>query len=198
MNINEIISRAKNILLKPKDEWKVIATETPEPKSLLLNYALPLALVPTIATFLGLVLFSRYIGIGWAVSSALVVLVSTLVTVYVCAFIIDALAPSFKSEKNFGRSLQLVIYSYTAVWVAGVLNIIPVLGVLSSIAGLYGIYLLYLGLADMKKTPEDNRIGYLVVSALVIIVVMVVIMMILTAIFGAIFFAGGYRAGFFR
>jgi len=197
MNINKIINRAKNILLKPKDEWKVIASETPDQKSLLLGYALPLALIPTIATFLGMLLFSRYIGVGWALSSAIVVLISTLISVYVCAFIIDALAPSFKSEKDFGRSLQLVIYSYTAVWVAGILNIIPFLSIIAALAGLYGIYLIYLGVGDMKKTPEENKVGYLVVSALVIIVVMVIITWILTAISGAIFFAGGYRAGLF-
>jgi len=188
-----IIERAKNILFKPKDEWKVIASETPDNKALLLGYALPLALIPTIAKFLGLLIFSRYFGIGWALSSAIIIFVSTLVTVFVCALIVDVLAPSFKSEKNFGRSLQLVIYSYTAVWVAGILYIIPVIGIIASLAGLYGIYLIYLGLGDIKKTPEENKIGYLIVTAIIIIAVMWIIMLILRAISAGIFFRGfGY------
>ena len=56
-------------------------------------------------------------------------------------------------EKNIGRSAQLVAYSSTAVWVSGIFNIIPSL----SILGL-------LGIPVMKKTPDDKRITYMIVS----------------------------------
>ena len=75
----------------------------------------------------------------------------------------------------------MVGYSSTASWVAGVFMILPNLSILG-ILGLYGIYLFYLGIPVMKKTPEDKRIGYLLVTALVVVVVFIVIGLILTSI----------------
>ena len=66
-------------------------------------------------------------------------------------------------EKNIGRSAQLVAYSSTAVWVSGIFNIIPSLSILGFL-GLYSIYLFYLGIPVMKKTPDDKRITYMIVS----------------------------------
>ena len=105
-----------------------------------------------------------------------------MISVFVSAFVIDALAPSFGSEKNMGRSVQLVAYSYTPGWIGGLLAIIPSIAIVGVLAGLYGLYLLYLGLPKLKKTPEDKLIGYFVVSLLVIIVVYFVIGMIMAAI----------------
>ncbi|HNS17944.1 MAG TPA: Yip1 family protein [Bacteroidales bacterium] len=192
-----LIQRAKNILFNPKDEWKVIAEETPNAQSVVFSYVLPLALIPAIARFIGLGVFGFHMGrfagmsgIGWGLASGIISLITTILAVYVAALIIDLLAPSFKSEKNFGRSMQLVGYSMTPMWVAGILYLIPVLGIVASLLGLYGIYLMYLGLGDIKKTPEDNKVGYLVVSAIVAIVVMWIISAVLMVIAGSVFFAG--------
>jgi hypothetical protein len=190
-----LIQRVKNILFTPKEEWKVIATEEPNTGSLLMTYALPLALIPAVAQFIGFGVFgfglSRWVGIsgfGWGISSGVITLISALISVLIAAYIIDALAPSFKSEKNFGRSFQLVVYSCTPIWVAGVLYLIPFLGILAALIGLYGIYLIYLGLGDIKKTPEENKVGYLVVSAIVSIVAMWFIAFILGLVSKAVFF----------
>lgn len=192
-----LIERAKNILFKPKDEWKVIAAEEPNTQSLIFTYVLPLALIPAIAKFIGFGVFGFHVGrfagmtgLGWGLSSGIISLVTTILALFVAAFIIDILAPSFKSEKNFGRSMQLVAYSYTPVWVAGILYLIPLLGIVASLLGLYGIYIMYLGLGDIKKTPEDSKVGYMVVSAIVSIVIMWIISAILMMIATSIFFAG--------
>ena len=199
-----LIERAKNILFKPKDEWKVIAGEEPNTQSLIFSYVLPLALIPAVARFIGFGVFGFHVGrfagmsgIGWGLSSGIISLITTILAVFVAAFIIDILAPSFKSEKNFGRSMQLVAYSYTPVWVAGILYLIPLLGIVASLLGLYGIYIMYTGLGDIKKTPDDSRVGYMVVSAIVAIVIMWIISAILMAIATSIFFAGAATLRFF-
>jgi Yip1 domain len=182
-----IITRAKNILLTPKTEWEVIRTETDTPQSLLGKYVIPMALIPAIAFFIGygLVGFDavifRVTGIRWGLIMALNSFITSILTYYICTFVVDALAPSFGSEKNIGRSAQLVAYSSTAIWVAGIFNIIPSLSILA-ILGLYSIYLFYLGVPVMKKTPEDKRIAYMVVGAIVIVVVWFVVNMIVTRI----------------
>lgn len=108
------------------------------------------------------------------------------------AFVVDALAPTFKSEKNFGKSFQLAAYSYTAGWVGAVLNIIPSLALIGSLAGLYGLYLLYLGLPKLKKTPEDQVTGYFVASLVTMIVASFVIAMILQSILIPSFRTAGF------
>ena len=94
------------------------------------------------------------------ITNGLTTFIVSLAAIYITALIVDALAPSFKSEKNFGRSLQLAVYGYTPAWVAGILNIIPSLSWLSFLAGLYGIYLMFLAFTPIKKTPEDKKVTY--------------------------------------
>jgi hypothetical protein len=182
-----LITRVKNILLSPKTEWDLILAETETPQSLLGKFVIPMALIPAIAFFIGYGLIGidafvvRVSGMRWGITMALESFVTSILTYFICTFIVDALAPSFSSEKNIGRSAQLVAYSYTAVWVAGIFNIIPSLAILG-ILGLYSIYLFYLGVPVMKKTPEDKRITYMIVSAVLIFVVGYIVNMIIIRI----------------
>jgi hypothetical protein len=183
-----LITRAKNILLTPATEWAVIASETETPQSLLTKYVIPMALIPAAAMFIGFGLIG-VLGFGsiqWGLMMAIESVLGSILGYYISTFIIDALAPNFGSEKNIGRSAQLVAYSYTAVWVVGIFYILPRLYMLAMLAGLYGIYLIYLGIPAMKKTPEDKRIGYLLVSAVVIIVITYVLGLLLGTIMGSI------------
>ena len=190
-----LINRAKSILLSPKTEWTVIEPEQTDVKTLTLNYLLPLALIPAIAGFIGFGLIGQnvlgmHIGsAGYGLRYAIVSLVSTIGGAFLTAYIIDLLAPSFGSEKNFLQSFKLVVYSYTPMMVAGVFLIIPALGILATLAGLYGLYLLYIGLQPMKKTPDDKKTTYFVVSLIVVIIGSVV----LSAILSSIFITSGIR-----
>jgi len=102
--------------------------------------------------------------------------------VFVMAFIIDALAPSFGAQKSQIQALKLTVYSYTATWVAGILSIVPILGILAALAGLYGLYIMYLGLPKLMKSPADKTVGYFVVSIVVAIVVNIIIGVIVGAV----------------
>jgi len=186
-----LINRAKNILLTPATEWRVIDGEMETPGSLLGKYVLPMALIPAIAYFIGYgligvdaVLF-RIGGIKWGIMLACSSFITSLCGYYISTYVIDALAPSFNSPKNIGKSAQLVAYSYTAAWVAGIFYILPSLGILA-ILGLYGIYLFYVGIPVMKSTPEDKRVTYMIVSAIVIIVVAFVVGLVINNIFYSI------------
>ena len=184
-----LINRAKSILLTPKTEWSLIESEQTDVKTLTINYLLPLALIPAIAGFIGFGLIGQnvlgmHIGsAGYGLRYAIVNLVSTIGGAFLTAYIIDLLAPSFGSEKNFLQSFKLVVYSYTPMMVAGILLIIPSLSILATLAGLYGLYLLYIGLQPLKKTPEDKKTSYFVVSLIVVILGSFVLSSILSSIF---------------
>ena len=188
-----IIDRVKNILITPKTEWKVIDNEPANVQGILVGYVLPLAIAAAIAAFIGygLIGFSMFgvtiKGTSWGLYYAVVLIIQAILSVLVAAFVIDALAHSFSSEKNFGKSVQLAAYSFTAAWVGGLLAILPAIAFIGALLGLYGLYLLYIGLPVMKKTPEDKHVVYFVVSLLVLILVYMIIGFVLSKIFMSVF-----------
>ena len=178
-----IIERVKNILITPKTEWDVINGEIATPQSLLIGYVFPLALIAVAGTLLSGLLFAGGVGLKFFIITALIAFIASVIAYYVSVIIIDLLAPSFGSEKNMGKSAQLVAYSGTPSYVAGLLSFIPILGMILLIAAwVYGIYLMYLGIGPLKKTPEDKKIVYMIVGFLIIIVLYFILVAILTAV----------------
>ncbi|MBE3072321.1 MAG: YIP1 family protein [Acidobacteria bacterium] len=187
--------RIINILTKPKEEWPVIATEQTSVAALYSGYIAPLAAIPPVCSFIGMSVFGAAIplfgslgfGPAYWLTTSIVSYVLGLVGVYVGAFVIQKLAPTFQSEPNLIQALKLVAYASTATWVAGIFSLIPPLAILGILAALYGIYLFYLGVTPLMKTPQDKVIPYMVVAAIVIIVVYVVISVVTGAITGLFF-----------
>jgi hypothetical protein len=185
-----IVDRAKNIIMTPKTEWPTISAETPVIQEIMLNYVLPLSLIPAVAQVIGYGFVGGTIisyPLGAAIAMGIVTFLTALVGVFIAAYVVDILAPSFGSEKNLGRAVQLVAYSNTPAWVAGILNIVPALGFLVLLASLYGIYLLYLGMPFQMKTPKEKVVPYLIVAIIAVIVVYVILGLILGPIFMGIF-----------
>src|SRR5437660_3777295 len=111
-----LVERVKAILLTPRSEWPVIAREPGDATFLFTNYVAILAAIPAVCGFIGAVLFVRT-GIFSSLIFAVINYLLTFVIVYVVALIVDALAPTFDGQKNFGNALKLTVYSYTPAWV---------------------------------------------------------------------------------
>jgi hypothetical protein len=180
-----IVDRIKNILMTPKTEWPVIANEPADPGQLLMTYVLPLTAIPFVGYLLSGLVGSM--GLTYGIAMGLVQFLTAVIGVYIVAFVVDMLAPNFGSEKNLGRSMQLVAYSMTPGWIAGILYVLPALGLIVAVASLYGLYLMYLGLPVIKKTPQDKQVIYLVVIIVSVLVVYMILGMILTGIVLGIF-----------
>jgi len=179
-----IVERAKNIILKPKDEWTIIDQETTGIPSLILTYLISLALIPTIAAFIGYGIMGANIfgpSLSLGIKQAIVTFVTTFLGVCISAYTINYLAPNFGSTKDLRKAMQLVIYSYTPVMLAGAFLAIPALGVFA-IVGIYGLYLLYIGIKPMMKTPDDKVTSYFVVSLLVVIAIYAILATVLAGI----------------
>ena len=172
-----LVARVQAILLSPKTEWPVIEHEPGDAGYLFKNYVAILAAVPAICGFIGASIIGAAgyrTGFFIGLISALVSYALAFVGVYVMAFVIDTLAPNFGGQKNFSNALKLVVYSSTAMWLAGIFSLIPALAVLS-ILGLYSLYLLYLGLPVMMKSPPDRALVYTVVAIVCAAIVWIVI-----------------------
>lgn len=190
-----LIERVKNILITPKTEWDVIDNETATPQSLLTSYVLPLAIISTVGPLLTGFLFPGVFGLSFFLVSAIIAFIASILGYYISVYIVDLLAPSFGSEKNLNKSAQLVAYSGTPSYVAGLLGFIPVLGgLLKFAAWIFSVYIMYLGVGPLMKTPEDKKVIYLLVAFLV----MIGINLVISAVLGGILFAsigfGGMRS----
>ena len=175
------------MITNPRVEWNVVAAEQPNVNQIIMQYVLPLTLLGAIAAFIGygLIGFSmlglHVGGISWGIYYAINKIILGLLSVFITAWVVDLLAPSFASEKDFGRSLQLVAYGSTPALIAALFAILPFLAGILAIAGaIYSVYLWYLGLGPIKKTPEDKKVVYLIVTFLALVVVYALIGMILT------------------
>lgn len=177
-----LVKRVQDILLRPSPTWDVIDTEPTTIGGLYRSWVIPLAAIPAVCGFIGMVAF----GIGAfgysfkppimnAAVTAIVQYVLALVGVYVIALIIDALAPSFDGQKNQVQAFKVAAYSWTAAWVAGIFSLIPMLGIIGLLAALYSFFLLYKGLPKLMKAPPEKALTYTVVVIVLAIIFWVVV-----------------------
>ena len=188
-----LVERVQAILLKPKDTWPVIESETGDIPSIYKNYLVYLAAIPALATFIGLSLigvggfgFSFRVPILTGLVNLIVGYALSLAMVYVLALIADALAPTFGGQKNMLNAFKLVAYGATAGMVGGIFGLLPALSMLGLLAGLYSIYLLYTGIPVLMKAPQEKAAGY----TAVLVVCGIVAGMVMGAV-SAMFSGGG-------
>lgn len=176
----DIVTRVKNIITSPNTEWPVIAGEQTPLAALYSGYVCILAAIPAVAMLLGTLISG--LPITWGLRIAIVSYVVGLAVVFLVAFIVAKLAPTFGGQDNMDQALKLVAYSYTPAWVAGVFHIIPRLGIVATIAGLYSLYLLYLGIPVLMKNPADKSVVYTVAVVISAIVLTIILGMVLGGI----------------
>ena len=183
----DLVDRAKNMILQPKQEWELIDREEYEVKDIFTNYVMILVAIPAVAGFLGYAIvplggyLSKYgIPIPAGIAHMVLDYLFGLGSVYVLALIIDGFAPTFGGEKNFLQAMKLAAFSSTAAWLAGIFFILPALHILYLLA-IYSLYLLYLGLPLLMNVHEDNHTPYFATIA-VLSLVMHVVLRALTAL----------------
>lgn len=165
-------------------------------KSLLAGFVIPMALIPTVASFIGYGFVGvngqrfRVRGLYWGSAMAIDSFITSLAVYWLGTYFVDWLGISFGAKSNSGRTAQLVAYSYTPAWLAGIFLLWPSLHGLVTL-GLYGVYLFYLGIPVLKPGPpeqdaqrgepgergqdvqrgqRDQRISYVIISAILLIV----------------------------
>jgi hypothetical protein len=163
-----LVERIKRILIEPNSEWDKIDAEPMTVGGIFKSWVFPLALIPALASLLGMLIFGiSFLGvtyrpsIGTLLANAVTGYVFTTSGVFLYGLIIDALAPTFNGTQNRVQAQKVAAYSATPGFIAGILGIIPQLSILSILGGLYGVYLIYLGLPKLMKVPEDKTVPYI-------------------------------------
>ncbi|MGQ9846876.1 MAG: Yip1 family protein [Bacteroidales bacterium] len=190
MEINALISRTKNLILKPEEEWKVIESEDTKPGTVMMNFVLPYLVLDFIASLLGSYLFAWrwfFNPIRYAVATALTSFVVYIIVLYVTPIIIKALGYSFGTEVSQEKAFKLIAYSFVPLYLIAILtDLFPVISILS-ILGLYSLYILWHGFGSLLHAPEDKKVGFYIVSILIIIGEYIVLSLILGLLFTSLF-----------
>jgi hypothetical protein len=185
-----LVERIKAILVNPKSEWPKIAGETTSVQALYTGYIMILAVIGPLAM---LVAFAP-LGVPFALRTALVNYIGSLVVVAVLALIADLLAPSFGGKRDYVASLKLIAYSFTAVWCAQIALIVPLLGGLVVLIGtIYAFYLFMLGAPVLGKCASARAVPFTIFVLLCSIVLFLLIRALVMApvLGGAPLGAGG-------
>ena len=204
-----IVERAKNIILKPTDEWNVIAAEPATIGRLFTGYAMPLALILVASEILfsGLLGISAadMMGLGGGIMSmgmtaiagmAVVGFVLSLVTLFVMGTIVKLVSPSFNGTSDKVQAMKLMTYASTPNWVVALVSWIPFLGALLSFAAIaYAVYLIYIGLHPVLGVPKEKIAGFTVVIVLIYLVLALVISGIVVGLLYSTFFGNPMMGG---
>lgn len=174
------ISNAKNILFGQATEWSRVMAEESERQSLL-RYGMTLITIAYVLLFVLSFLFSVAISV-FAPMSAMYIVTDVVIryaisiaSLYFVPAILASLAPSFGGENNPLNALKLFVFAATPAWLGSAVGIIPVLGWLAALAGaIFAIYLFWSHFQQAMSIPEDKKIGYVVVSIIVLALVHIV------------------------
>lgn len=165
----EFIDRCRKLFTTPKTEWEAIAADATPTAKLVTGYVLPLAAYAAVAGFIGKVVVGTplahggvfRVSFGVGLASALLQVVVAVLSVYILAFIIDALAPHFEATRSFDQAAKVAAYAHTPIWVLSIFGIIPWIGgVLMLAAAALAIYQLYLGLPRVMRASAEKSPSY--------------------------------------
>jgi hypothetical protein len=188
----DLVSRAKNMMLAPTSEWSAVAVEPTSIGALYQGYIMPLAAIPPVATFIGMLAF-YHIGFGGALLLAIVSYILSLIGTYAMAWLAAKLAPTFGGVDSMESGLKLIGYGLTAAWVGGIFHIIPALGIISFLFALYSFYVIYTGATPIMTVPQGRAVGYVIAVVIAIIVVFIIIAALAGAIAGVGFMGANLR-----
>ena len=166
---SSLFQRMKNIVLSPKSEWPVIASESTSTGQLFTSYAVPLTAFLALMSFVRMSIIGVNIPFAGSIRTPLVTgivyalcsFAFGLVGLYLVGLIVNAWAPTFAGIRDQRQALKVAAYSLTPAWLSSVFALSPVLGtLLQLLAGLYGIYVLSVGLPFVMRSPRERAFGY--------------------------------------
>lgn len=168
MDVKWIFNKIVNIITQPDKEWQRIRDDKKSFNFHIKNFALPLIIALSLAKFINMAVFHQGYLFADSFLFTIITFASSYVGMYLASIIISYLANSFSSVHNKDLCFKMIIYSSTPIYLASmVTNLFPSLDFLN-IFFLYSIYLLWLGLDVLFKTPEKNKIGFMIIIVLIL------------------------------
>jgi hypothetical protein len=175
MKLKEIIDKAVRITLIPSHQWKIVRDDVCTAKSLLIEYGFPIILFSAFGRTIG-VFFSLLPVLGYSLKLVLVLLVNLAAWVVIpyllvlaAAYILNWGLPKLGIENDLVRSIKLVIYTFTPIFIFTffvylhpLLRILIPMGIYVFIA--YTLYVFWYGVRELYEVPLEKKVGLIVFS----------------------------------
>ncbi len=165
--VQHIFNQVRMVLTDPKEAFKQTGGSAMTPVQVYLAYILPLALIPTVAIFVGSLVIGFW-GVtatfGAAVKTALMMYFSVVIGISVLAVILATLSPVYGGERDLGGALTLVSIGYLPAFFVMVLWFWPAFGAMATMVGMGCVYFVYTGVEVFLKVPQERRVAFVLVS----------------------------------
>jgi hypothetical protein len=198
MDLAALMGRVQRLLFSPATEWDAIASEPADIRKTCMDYVGPLIIAAAVAAALGQLFIGVNVGfttirmpLGTVLTFLVLQIFLGLIGVYVTAWVINTLAPQFEATADMDQAFKLSAFFPTAIWVAGLLTILPQLSALVWLGIFYSFYLLYLGIPKLMKPAPDKATTY----TIAIVIVSIVIFIVMGSLARTIAFSSGMPMG---
>ena len=167
------VQRALRLILSPDKEWRAVASEPPESRSILASFVLPLACIPAAAWCFNLSVFGgegghdgerAAIGLSQVLSGGLTVWISSVLSILVLATSVYVLAPLFVHGRDWPGALKVAAFSAAPVLLGGAILAVPDVAYTILLPVFHSFYLQYSGLQHVLGVKEDSAAEYVALS----------------------------------
>jgi len=166
-----LLIRVRNVLIRPGAEWHVIKDEPATYQGIILRYVCMIAAVPPAAAVVGRIVFDAFIPGGSSATllkplfaANLLWYCMSILNVVITGSIITAVTAHADSRWSGLRGIKISAYSFTPLFAAGLLAVIPYMAWSVNVAILYGFYILYRGIRIFSALSAWRAAWYAGVS----------------------------------
>ncbi|PKQ65133.1 hypothetical protein BZG02_04715 [Labilibaculum filiforme] len=178
-------SRWQHLLLDPKKEWKAIAQEKTNMKSIFIQFAFPVVAICSLLSFIGVLIHTG--SISNSISQLVVSFISLNLGFYTVGKMIELLAPNFQLQIKLSTIYQLIIYSGAVFCLfhglAKLFSPYSFLNQICLVFELYFIRVLWLGISQLLNISENKKPGFTIVVSLLILVLPLIFERMFSVIF---------------
>lgn len=175
------------LLKNPKTEWQNISINNIDNKFILKYYLIPLILLGCTIKITG-----RFISIkDYTVLNTIITtstyLAVNFVNIYLSAWIINELLPKFKSKKDYNAVFKLItLSSFPFIIASSIASIHPGLSFFNLLS-IYSLILFWIGFEKLIDIHKEQKVGFLLISLLIIATVSLILNFIISSLLLSIF-----------
>ena len=174
-----------DILTRPDAYFKGIAASLPELRAFVVSYGVPLVVLAAAGRMTRILLIHEIEETplqGNQLTGIFIITVTAYaLSVYIGAYVVEKLAPAFKSEPNRDKSMLIIMLAYTPYLLAQAVSFIfPVLHAELILGLIYTVVLFGVGASHLLNTPINKVWGFTLVTYFVIFSISYLSMMLLT------------------
>lgn len=170
--------RIVGIVLRPGDEWELIAREDMSVDELTRRYIVPLSLLAPIATVIGMKFFDR----TWDADAGYVVpadqilaagattLFTSIVSVFALAGIFVLIAPLYGSSRDYRAALKVATFGAVPVQLAGATLLLPVMALVGLVGLCHSLFVWWLGVRQVLAVKRSHQAEFVGIAMVLLFI----------------------------